>query len=170
MGVVGGRIGRQDGRRALPVGVWGGSSGPTYAQFQAHIATLATDGAIAWTNSGGYALGSYRTTATPAPVGDMYGTSWLSEFNRSLSRVSRTVQHGLPSQAVLNAQVSASREIFIKYEAGAFVASPPLNRNGYLSQDSPSAGTLVTDLIYWDGAQAQRMNPSAGTGPTPYTW
>ena len=41
-----------------------------------------------------------------------------------------------------------------------------------VASGSPANGNTVLDLIYWDFAlsAAFRMNPSTGTGPTPYVF
>ena len=147
--------------------------GPTYAQFQAHIATLADKGAIAWGNWTDNGVGGYRTTAAAA-TGAMAGSSWNSSYEYvANSVVARIVQHGLPSQAVFDAQVAAGREIFLRVATTTpDAAVTGLARNGYTSTSNGAAVLrgLCTELIYWDGTQAQRMVPSSGTGPTPYTW
>ena len=157
--------------------VIGGASGPaakTYADFQAHIATLATNGVKPWSGSNWFAVEvnrAYRTTAAAAS-GFLYGSSWTTWFATDNSgNVCRAVQHGLPSEAEFDAQVAAGREIFI--QTGAIAPSTDLTgiaRNGYTSLSDFGANPLqITNLLYWDGTQAQQMNPSTGTGPTPYT-
>lgn len=172
----------------MPGGVSVASSGAgrTYADFQAHIATLATDGSIAW--SGNPADGSlttrfdYRTTMA-AETGAMQGTPWQSVFSGPIpgptftnaANTSRVVQHCFPDSTSFNAGVSAGREVYFQLQrAGTGGATiPGLNRNGYASADIASDSNCtyrVVSFLYWDGTQAQQMNPFAGTGPTPYTW
>lgn len=145
----------------------------TYADFQAHIATLATNGVSSWPGTvspGDTPAGSWRATAAPFS-GAMYGTTWQDGCDYTGgTNVNRAILHALPSEAVALDQAGAGREIYFvmaQVSDGNLVA---LNRNGYLSLDHGGtfAKIAITDLIYWDGTQAQRMNPSTGTGPTPY--
>lgn len=156
----------------LPVSVGAsGPVGPAYADFQAHIATLATNGNRAW--SGTPAAGVWRTTAA-APTGIMAGSSWANYFLIGGVSMCRAVQHGLPSEAEFNAQVAAGREIFFRSVAGVNQSiAASVDRNGYTSQSYTGASTTTascTELIYWTPSGVFSMNPSAGTGPTPYTW
>lgn len=165
------RIVWQGGRRVVVGSVSsGGGGGKTYAEFQAHIAVLAPTTRNWSANSTGW--GRRRTTAAAA-TGSMVGSSWLGSFSgATICTPCRVVQHGLPSEAEFNAQISAGREIYIEVVAGDDVGYPSLNRNGYTSVSGLDDGSpdKCVMLIYWDGAQAQQMNPSTGTGPTPYTW
>lgn len=148
----------------------------TYADFQAHIATLATNGVADW---GGNAFrpnsGSYRTA--PATTGGfIFGSPWLSIISPNWS-AARLVQHSMPNQTVFDLIVAAQTEAFFRvvYAADAVLSYTSTTRNGYTSEGlandgNPKASVTVTELIYWDGAQAQRMQPSLGLGPTPYTW
>lgn len=150
----------------------GGPAGKTYAEFQAHIAGLATSGSKNW-NAFSTNWGAWRVTAG-APVGSMVGSSWNSSFSGQDggSTPCRVVQHGLPSQAEFNAQIAAGRMIFLRVVAGDDVGYPSVTRNGYTSSSGgPDAfADKCSELIYWDGAQAQRMQPALGLGPSPYTW
>jgi hypothetical protein len=166
---------------ALGLRSGGGGAAPpaakTYADFQAHIATLATDGAGSW--SADMALltdanHAYRITAAAA-VGSMYGTPWNSAFALNAGTLCRVIQHGLPSAAVFNEQTADGREIFVRTVPVSNRVLPDfVSRNGYTTRNTDGVtetrATQCTELIYWDGTQAQRMQPSLGLGPTPYDW
>ena len=159
------------GRRVVAGG--GAALAKTYADFQAHIATLATNGIAAWGGTQA-AAGKFRTIASPSGALTLNGSSWTSCFF-SGGNAARIVQHGLPSEAEYNRQTTNSLEIYINnVSAGSRVDFPGRARNGYTStsyNDGTSYQSLeMTELIYWDGTQAQRMQPSLGLGPTPYTW
>lgn len=149
----------------------GGSSGKTYADFQAYINAQATAGAIAWGASSMGAPGAYRTTAATA-TGAMIGSSWSASFSflGGGSSPCRVSQHGLPSQAEFNAQIAAGREVFLRIVVGDDVGYSSLNRNGFTSSSGGADAFpgKCSELLYWDGSQAQKMNPSTGTGPTPF--
>lgn len=151
-----------------------GPSGPTYAQFQAHIATLATEG-VAVSNANQPA-GAYRVVPLNNGQGAMFGSSWASVFPRDgagSAAANRVIQHGLPSEVVYLAQTAASRELFFRRVDSGTSSFVSLDRNGYVSSadaGGPFSASQCTDLIYWDGTGAQRMNPSTGTGPTPYSF
>lgn len=150
-----------------------GFGGPSYDQFLTHITTLATSGVRTWENATLMSAGGYRTTAGAA-VGNMVGTSWNSTM-ASGDFTCRIIQHGLPSEAEFNAQIAGARAIFFRITVTADkVSFVGLNRNGYASisfdDGTPYATRGCSEIIYWDGTQAQRMQPSLGLGPTPYTW
>ena len=89
--------------------------------------------------------------------------------------MARVVQHGLPSEAVFNEQVASGRVGFAQIVGQAFFADslPSVTRNGFTSA-AASGGLsilLLTRLDYYDPTLGPvTMNPSAGTGPTPFTW
>lgn len=148
-----------------------GNVGKTYAQFQAHIATLATRGVRGWTDAtNNLNTGKYRTTAA-ALSGAMYGSSWQAHFTRD-SPVSRAIQHGLDSQSSIEAQVAAGREIFFEVENFTDSNFLAKTRNGYTSLGyAPSFDACrITRVLIWTPEGVIEMNPFAGTGPTPYTW
>lgn len=155
--------------KRLPVSS-GAASGKTYADFQAYIATQATDGVVAW-GASAMSTGAYRTTAATA-TGAMIGSSWNASFSMlgGGGAPCRVTQHGLPSQAEFNAQVAAGREIFLRIIVGDDIGYSSLNRNGFTSSSGGADAfpAKCSELIYWDGSQAQRMIPSTGTGPTPF--
>jgi len=154
----------------------------TYAEFQAHIATLATNGSKVWEpNSsvwGAPALGAFVTTAGPAVANpgtqNMFASPWLSFVSDQTNSTRHMIRHALPSESEFNAQVAAGRQIFFRTAATTSgPLTPAVTRNGYTSLTDGGAGnTRMTcpQLIYWDGSQAQLMQPSLGLGPTPYTW
>ena len=155
----------------------GGSAAKTYADFQAHITARATDGDRGWSSAVTGAYAFFTTTAAPAP-GAMYGTSWGGfggEFLGGSCAFCRVVQHGLPTEAVFNEQVAKGQKIFIQVQGvGTATYFYSVTRNGYTSveYDIPGGDTRmgVMELLYWDDTlkQAFKMNPYAGTGPTPY--
>lgn len=149
------------------------SAAKTYADFQAHIATLATNG-VAGTK---VATGSYRKTVV-ASAGDMYGSPWVSNFlipdaaaPGLEADVLRVLLHGFPSAAAYGVSVTGGFECFFNVLPNGNGDFSSLVRNGYTSL--PDGGPLnrgrCSNLIYWDGTQAQQMNPFSGSGPTPYT-
>lgn len=147
----------------------GGPSGPTYAAFQAHIATLAVNGTRLWSDTVD-SVSTRRRVVVGAPAGAMEGTTWIGHCNDP-SSLSRAIQHGLPSLAALTALNGL--EVYYELVAnGSALAMPGLDRNSYLSPAAANTNFPVrmVDLIYWDGAAARRMNPFAGTGPTLYTF
>lgn len=152
----------------------GGPSALTYADFQAHIGTLALNGATAWGSPPASNNARYRTTAAAA-TGSMQGSTWQQSARTATSDVCRMVQHALPSQAVFEAQIAAARQIYFRVQDfGNGVNFGSYSRNGYTSggvnTGEDEAATYFTDIIYWDGTQAWRVNPTTGTGPIPYTW
>lgn len=151
----------------------GRNAGRTYAEFVAHITGLATRGSVAWGNTnfdngvGGYVV------PYAAVEGTMAGSPWNTSFEYLNSAPGRVIRHGLPSQAAADAQVAASRTVFVRVATTTPDAPvSALARNGYtsLSNGANVIRGLCTEIIYWDGTQAQQMNPSTATGPTPYTF
>lgn len=144
----------------------------TYDDFVAHITGLATQGSVAWGTNMPTTLGGHRTTAATA-AGAMTGSTWQNVYKGFEAAPCRMVQHGLPNQATFNAQIAAGREIFFSIsdasDSGSYAG---VFRNGYSSVASSTifATRKMDELIYWDGTQAQRMQPFLGLGPTPYTW
>jgi hypothetical protein len=168
-------------RRGVIAGPKGGGTTKTYAEFQAHIATLATGGSLLWNNLTATA-GSYRITSptvAEAPnlgVG-LAGTTWgpasANGYSRSNSWVFAAAAHGFPSSGVKDAQMAGALEIFITIITVAGTGNvDAVSRNGVTSAalTGRSDRQTMSVILYWDGTQAQQMNPSTGTGPTPYTW
>ena len=154
------------------------SAGLGYPEFQAHIATQATEGPLAWnTVLGTGNMGARRVTAAAA-TGSMVGTPWAPGGTGALygSVLARVIRHSLPSLVVFNDQIANGREVLIRMAGSSgTIEAFALSRNGYTSagayDDVDGLGYFaVTELIYWDGTQAQRMLPSAQSGPTPYSW
>lgn len=164
-----------------------GAGGKTYAEFVAHITALATGipslgvpGAVSWGNpfasgQGSAYPGKFRTTAA-AQAGTMYGTPWRQGAGYGWvwtgnSSACRAVQHGLPSEAVFLDQIASGRQIYYATSPGSTQLVYALSRNGYQSDGGTEvAAANITELLFWDGARAQRMQPSLGLGPTPYDW
>lgn len=150
-----------------------GNQGKTYDDFVAHITALAAGGIRGWATNSATSADAYRTTAAAAS-GTMYGTSWVSYLFFQFAPC-RLIQHGLPSATVFNDQVANGRQVFFRIvDATPQYVFSSLARNGYTSQfldaGEPSPTVTCTEIIYWDGTQAWRMNPSSGTGPTSYDW
>lgn len=158
-------------RRAVIATKGGGGGTKTYADFVTHITGLSA-GSNSWS---GQTFSGNRLTTAAAVVGSMYGSPWSSTFYPSLSSTCRVVQHGLPSLTEFNAQVSLGRTMLMTTSVTAGFSFFSLNRNGYtsLAGEFDEAGS-VTRILYWSGTDtggsAFEMNPSTGTGPTPYTW
>ncbi|MBU1522125.1 MAG: hypothetical protein KJ728_11970 [Alphaproteobacteria bacterium] len=150
-----------------------GAAAKTYADFVAHITGLATEGSVTWgVNMPTTVIGGYRTTAATA-AGTMTGSTWQNVYKGDAAAPCRMVQHGLPDEATFLAQVAAGRQIFYRISSGTAPASyAGVFRNGYSSSSSTTifATRRVDELLYWDGARAQRMQPFLGLGPTPYDW
>lgn len=165
---------------SITAGVGGGPS--TYAEFQALISAMATNGTKTWGSSsdaGGVEVGSWRTTVGSG-VGIMYGSPWLgfvmlpavSPENR---RVSRIIQHSMPSSTVFSQQ--SGKDVFFRV-AGAGTRPPEdfpsLSRNGYnslvASGGAYPSGTVDLVLL-WDDAlnTTLAMAPGQGLGPSPYS-
>lgn len=162
-------------RKALFGGVaimGGGPPAKTEADFNAHIATLATSGASVWTNN---APAGRWVTTVGTTSGSMYGSSWLDIYYVA-SPNCRAIQHAMPSPMVFNA-LAAGQQIYFRTAA----SSPVLvwtgkDRNGYasLSEDDgiEDASLLMSEYIRWDRAlkKAFRGNPASGAVETEYTW
>lgn len=175
MGVVGRTIGKPWGRR-LPVSV-GGVAAKTEAEFNAHIATLATDGAVSWT--GEISLPDtttrrYRTTSA-AFSGSLFGSPYGSYYGASaggFNTVARIVQHCLPDGDLSGA--TASRQIYFETtRSPSNMAGVSRTINGFTS--SPLAGgaagsATVTRVIWWDGDKAMTRDPFAMSAATQYVW
>lgn len=156
--------------------VSGGGGAKTYADFQAHLVVIATTGIGRWDDQLAVAPsstgipGSYRVTCGPHADLGMVGSPWAT-YMRNTAISTRIVQHCLPSEAEFLAHIAAGREVFVRLvDGGGTQICPAVNRNGYLSTLGNGAAQIVDLFLYWDGTQAQQMNPQAGTGPTPYTW
>lgn len=158
-------------RRGVIAGPKAGGATKTYAEFVAHITTLAVQGERGW--SAAMSAGAWRTTVGAA-TGAMTGTVWLT-YAFEASALSRAVQHALPSLAEMTSQTG--KQVFVRLVADASrVAFSGLTRNGFTSaafnDGIAHPVILMTELLYWDAAlgMAMRMQPSLGLGPTPYTW
>lgn len=140
--------------------------GPTYADFVTYVNANSAGGVLGWTSFIG-TNGTYRTTAA-ALGGSMNGSSWGQSFLSATP--CRLTQHGLPSQAEHNSQISNGGLILFRVING-FSDTASLNRNGYTSGGEDGTGKGCDLLEYWDFAtsQAKRMNPNATTGPTVFT-
>jgi len=153
----------------------GVASGRTYEEFQAHIATLALDGDV---QNGDRVPASNRDVRAlvNGDTMNMYGSPWNTHFagGNNVTQYMSVVRHCLPSEAEWNAQLSNGRRVYLKIQNISYNSTyQAVNRNGYQSQGITFTDFLtlkVTDFLFWDGTKAMRMNPSAGTGPTPYTW
>lgn len=159
---------------AITPGFLTGATAKTYDDFVAHITARGVDGDQAWNALVNINAGSYTTQAGTVGSSTMRGSSWLAKFagDGAITRgVARVVQHGLPSQAIFNDQVAQARKVFLVVAAVTADFPVALNRNGYLSTGdnvNTSAIRACTELTYWYSGAAWTMNPSTGTGPTPY--
>ena len=155
------------------------SGSDPYQRFRDHIAGLATDGAWGFlTNlaSASRAAKAWRVTAdgdpASAPVG-LYGSSWNSSFALNAGTIARAIQHGLPTRAIFDEQITARREMFVRLAVVSNRELFGLDRNDYASEGSDGAietrAVQMTELLFWDGSQARRMTPNTGGGPTLFT-
>lgn len=151
-----------------------------YQRFKDHIAVLATDGAWGFlTNlaSATRAAKAWRVTANGDPYSasiGLYGSSWNSSFALNAGNIARAIQHGLPSQAIFDAQIADGREMFVRLAVVSNRTLTALLRNGYQSEGSDGAtetrAVQMTELIFNDGSQTWRMTPNTGGGPTAYSF
>lgn len=158
--------------KRLPVGGASGGSAKTYIDFQAHIATLATDGSVGWNSTATTTVGVYRTTAAAA-TGGMTGSPFYPEAAYGLnSAVARIIQHSMPDQTAFNLLVSGGLEVLFQVATKSAGACAAVDRNGFLSsaQASGTRRACPRVLYYVNGVGAFEIDPSTGTGPTPYTW
>ena len=152
------------------------TGGKTYAEFDAHITALAANGDRPWAGAILSTLGSKtHTTVAGAETGTMAGTPWgpADTFSGSFhggSIVCRVVQHAMPSYAAFLA-LSGTKLFFRLVDTGVNGAVNAVDRNNYLSTSGPAGSRRfrITEVLYWD-VEPKQINPSAGTGPTPYTW
>jgi len=151
------------------VRAWLGRAAPkTYLEFQAHIAALATNGVGGFGSA--VSVGRRRVT-TGAGNGVIVGTSWQNAFSTSGTAYAGAIRHGMPSQAAFLAQGASGYEVYVEIVTAPDQEFVSVSRNGLTSSTAASGPALrCLDLIYWDGTQAMRINPFAGTGPTPYLW
>lgn len=152
------------------------SAQKTEADFNAHIATLATGGQRDWATGGG-GVGKFWTTGAAA-AGKLYGSSWISQFGPDAGggcAPCRYVQHGLPSDDIFNTIVANGQRVYFEIQAGTIGAYFSVNRNGYESIAANGASEQrikLTNLIRWDRtlSKAFQSNPSIGSAETEYTW
>lgn len=155
---------------------WGGASAKTEAEFNAHIATLATSGAVAWTTNAVLAAGHYRTTAA-AVGGLMYASSWNDSFAQDAASPCRIIQHACQDQDVFDTQVANGQQVFFRILVDTpKIVFTSVNRNGYASlsfnDGSDYVALYVQQMIRWDRAasKAYTSDPGAGSVETEYTW
>ncbi|WP_313007489.1 hypothetical protein [Brevundimonas vesicularis] len=147
----------------------------TYAEFQAHIATL-TGSTRAWQTNASIAPGAFRTTANNASLSSaaMGGTSWASNYTNG-SAPARLLQHGFKDQPTWQAQRDAGLEIYVEITSIGSGVATGLSRNGYTSLDDFSGTAALRQLkkiIRWDSTlnKAFQSDPSVGGDETEYTW
>lgn len=153
-----------------------GGSAKVYSDFVAHITTLSAGASVGWGSSSGSSGAGSRTTTAAVATGLMFGTSWNSNFWIA-STTCRVVQHGLPSEAEFNSQIASLRMMLLTTVDAGNGLPVGITRNGFTSSSDntePYPFYRCTQLLYWSGTDtggsAFQMNPSTGTGPTPYTW
>lgn len=158
-------------RAAVSIGRASVAPSRTYAEYQEHIATLATSGVASW-GSTAYAIGAWRVTAA-ASNGPLTGSTWISFTGSNF--FNGAIRHGLPSQAAYLFQQANGFELFVRVTtAGNQINFIGQNRNG-LNSTSYNDGTAypayyMTQLIFWDGDRAWITYPSTGIAPAPYDW
>lgn len=154
----------------------GGIPGKTYAEFVAHVTARAVNGVLNWNALTNIDAGNYTTTAADVGSSFMTGSSWNAKFSGGGAQTrgaARVVQHGLPTQAAFNDQVSSGRVLFLAISSATPAFPAALNRNGYLSladDVNNIANRVCTEIIRWDGFKAWTSNPSIGGAETEYTW
>lgn len=155
--------------------ILGPPPGPTYSEYQSHIATKATSG-VRW-NATSAEAGKWRGTNTGYDSSSaVYGSTWLSHMWASLgSAIPNAIRHGYPDLTVATNQAANSLEVYFEFVSiGSTTGFTGKSRNGYtsLSDGSTANAIRLIDLIYWDFVlqKPMQMNPYAGTGPTLYTW
>lgn len=150
---------------------------PTYSEFEAHITALAADGERPWDGSALSTLGNKAyTTIAGAEVGSMAGTPWgpadiYGGSFHATSIVCRVVQHAMPDYPAFQALVG-TKLFFRLVDTGVNGVVNSVERNNFISTTGTSTNRRLkmSELIYWDGTRAQRMQPSLGLGPEPYDW
>ena len=165
-------------RRGVIAGPRGGGAAKTYAEFVAHVTSLATGGSIDWYDAVP-AVGSYIATGKNTNPGfiSLTGTSWgplsANGFARSISSISGIFIHGFPDRTAYDAQETGGLVVFGTFTSvGTSANVLGATRNGLTS--SGGTGTnprfFCTNILYWNGTVAKQMNPSTGSGPSDYTW
>ena len=165
--------------RVHRVGVIAGAGktiGKTEADFNSHIATIATGGVRAWGTNQILPAGSYRTTASSVS-GTMFASSWNDRFAQEDASPCRIIQHASQNQTIFDNQVANGQQVFFKLSLGADkILFSGVTRNGYTSlsynDGSPYATLSVVQLIRWDRAasKAYTSDPSVGSVESEYTW
>lgn len=151
-----------------------GAAEKTETDFNAHIATLPSNGAKTWSANSTLSAGNFTTT-TATNGGGMYDTVWNSTIDLSASAC-RIIQHALPvGLAWLN--LGLGQVIYYRLESGApKVVFDAVSRNGFTSSayDDGKAYPTVrcTFYIRWDRVLNKAFwgNPSIGAAETEYTW
>lgn len=153
----------------------GGESLTPYQAWLAHVTALAGGNVVS--SGSNTAFGSAVVAMQGAIAGDMVGSPWL-HWTGSTNRA-RAIQHSLPSEAEYLDQVTRGRGVYVRVVAGSLITSyNSVNRNGYESlaySDGLARTAQITDrAVFWSGTdlggEPLETNPSAGTGPTLYTW
>lgn len=154
-----------------PMLMGGGAQGPTYAQYQAQIAALAVDGALPWATNSTKPTGKWRSTAGALGAANLWGSPWMSYFAHD-SSTARMVQHGVDTQAVFDAIMAGGFEVYFEIvDIGVQPSFTSQSRNGFTSANyTEYPARRCVDMIIWDGSQALRGNPFAGTPFTSYSW
>lgn len=139
-----------------------------YAEFYAYIDSIKASTLGGGASSSGAPDGDILVHSLQAS-GTMWGSSWGTHATYD-SVYNRIVQHGLPSKAVFDQQVTNAAAVLCRRVTIANAASSAIDRNDYLSLSYTSDSVRRhTRLLYWDFAlgEAYEMNPYAMTGPTP---
>lgn len=150
--------------------------GRPYAEYVAHVTTLALQGSRAWTNS--FATTGRLITTAAEPSGILTGSTWgesSPQGAQDSGALARAIQHAFPSAAAFDEAVANGAVIYFQANARDTVSAllPSVPRNGYTSvSGTRSAQRKIIDLIRYDFASGltYRSNPSLGTAEVEYTW
>jgi len=161
----------------LAFGRFGASAGPsipTYAQYQAAIATLANKGSVDWVAPfllAGDASdqGSYTTTAA-AYSGVMYGSPNLANISGVYSSPARVVQHAAPDLTAANAISASGRDVLIRVTYLGTDDVLAKARSGYTSLFAPAVPVFsVRFFAYYDAILGPlQCDPGNSAGPIPW--
>lgn len=152
----------------------GGPPAKTYADFQSHIRSKATNGFVAWATNVGVGNSKFWTTAGTVG-GTMAGSTWNDKTDSSFAPC-RAVQHAMKNQTIFDEQVASGFDIYFETADGGFVGVlNSVTRNGYTSvgaSSGPYASRVMPLLIRWDDTlkKAFQSNPSVAGAETEYVF
>lgn len=149
-----------------------GESGKTYEQFLDYL----TSRGAAFKGFASVVFGAAGTWSVEPrnyelPLsGVMGGSSWMTQFEDVGTNASRALQHAFPTRAALEAVVAAEYKILVVTETRSIIFQGAVTRNDFTSTGRGGCNRVITEVVYWDGAQAWKFNPLAGTAPEPFDW